>query len=259
MQLSALFSKTHGFSNKTVSNLMKTMNRLILVILTISATMLVTAPSSSAAGFSRPDELVVKSEFVFKNFMADPNMAWFRDNISRAKGIFIVPQMLRGGFIIGGSGGSGVLLARDDKTGQWSYPAFYTIGSVSVGLQIGADASQLIFMIMTDKGLNAMLTTEFKLGGDIAVAAGPVGGSAKVQIADVLAFGLSQGAYGGISVEGAVIAPRYEWNSSYYGRAVTPFDILIKRSVTNPQADPLRAILPLPVLRSRNVQTLGSR
>ncbi len=240
---------------------MKVISRLILVILAVSATMLATAPSSSAAGFSRPDELVVKSEFVFKNFMADPNMAWFRENIGKAKGIFIVPQMLRGGFIIGGSGGSGVLLARDEKTGKWSYPAFYTIGSVSLGFQIGADASELIFMIMTDKGLNAMLSTEFKLGGDIAVAAGPVGGSAKVQIADVLAFGRSQGAYGGISVEGAVIAPRYEWNSSYYGRDVTPYGILIKHSVTNPQAESLRAALPLPAIRirSRNVQTLGSR
>lgn len=238
---------------------MKIISRLILVILASSAIMLTTALSSSAAGFSRPDELVVKSEFVFKNFMADPNMAWFRDNVGKAKGIFIVPQMLRGGFIIGGSGGSGVLLARDDKTGKWSYPAFYTIGSVSLGFQIGADASEIIFMIMTDKGLNAMLSTEFKLGGDIAVAAGPVGGSAKVQIADVLAFGRSQGAYGGISVEGAVIAPRYEWNSSYYGRDVTPYGILIEHSVTNPQADSLRAALPRPVIRSRNVQTLGSR
>lgn len=239
---------------------MKIISRLILVILAVSTTMLATAPSSSAAGFSRPDELVVKSEFVFKNFMADPNMAWFRDNVGKAKGILIIPQMLRGGFIVGGSGGSGVLLARDEKTGKWSYPAFYTIGSISLGFQIGADASELIFMIMTDKGLNAMLTTGFKLGGDIAVAAGPVGGTAKVQIADVLAFGLSQGAYGGISVEGAVVAPRYAWNSSYYGRDVMPYDILIKQSVTNPQAESLRAALPPPVIRirKRNVQTLGS-
>ncbi len=240
---------------------MKIISRLILVILAASAAMSATALSSSAAGFSRPDELVVKSEFVFKNFMTDPNMGWFRDNVGQAKGIFIVPQMLRGGFIIGGAGGSGVLLARDDKTGKWSYPAFYTIGSVSVGFQIGADASELIFMIMTDKGLHAMLTSGFKLGGDIAVAAGPVGGTAKVQITDVLAFGRSQGAYGGISVEGAAIVPRYAWNSSYYGRDVTPDDILIKQSVTNPQAESLRALLPLPVIRdrSRNVQTLGSR
>lgn len=197
-----------------------------------------------AGDFGKPQELVAKGTAVFKSFMQDPNMGWFRDNVHRARGIFIVPQMLRGGFIIGGSGGSGMLVARDSKTNEWSYPAFYTMGSVSLGLQIGADASEIILMIMTRKGLNAMLSTEFKLGGDVSVAAGPAGASAKAQTADVLAFGRSKGLFGGISIEGAVVAPRYEWNESFYHTPASPVDILIKRAVKNPQADALRAILP---------------
>ena len=209
-----------------------------------------------AADASDPQGLVLKSTAVFKSFMADANMTWFHDNAHRARAIFIVPQMLRGGFIVGGSGGSGVLLGRDMNTGQWSYPAFYTMGSVSIGLQIGADASEIILMVMTEKGLNAMLSTEFKLGADVAVAAGPVGASAKAQTADVLAFGRSKGAFGGVSIEGAVISPRDKWNSAYYGSPVGPVDILIRRSVSNPQADQLRSIMPEPA--ATKVKPIGS-
>lgn len=202
------------------------------------------APLYAADDYGKPEELVSKSTAVFKSFMTDPNMEWFRKNVNRAKGVFIVPQMLRGGFFIGGSGGSGALLAQDFKTGKWSYPAFYTMGSVSLGLQIGADASEIILMIMSDKGLDAMLSTEFKLGADAAVAAGPVGATTKAQTADILAFGRSKGAFGGLSIEGAVISPREKWNNQYYGKAVRPVDILVQQSVSNPGADPLRQALP---------------
>lgn len=207
-----------------------------------------------AADFSQPEELILKSEAVFKSFMVDPNMEWFRDNVGKAKGIFIVPQMLRGGLLIGGYGGSGAFLAQDYQTGEWSYPAFYTMGAVSFGLQIGADSSEIILMIMTNKGMEAMLSTEFKFGGDVALAAGPIGASAKAQTADVLAYGRSKGIFTGISVEGAVIKPRYEWNNIYYGKEVRIADIIFNHAVSNPQADNLRSVLPG---RVRNAKPLG--
>ena len=194
--------------------------------------------------FSKPDELVLKSEAVFKSFMADKNLEWFQNNISRAKGVFIVPRMMRGGFFIGGSGGSGALLAQNSETGKWSYPAFYTMGSVSFGVQFGADFSEIILMVMTDKGMDAMLSKEFKLGGDVTLAAGPIGRSAKAQTADILAYGRSKGAFAGLAIDGAVIAPRYEWNNTYYGKEVTLVDILINQTVTNPKAENLRTALP---------------
>ena len=220
------------------------LNRSALMVTLFSVMLFNASISSAGDDYGKPQELVSKGTAVFKSFMQDPNMEWFRNNVHRAKGIFIVPQMLRGGFIIGGSGGSGMLVAQDNKTGDWSYPAFYTMGSVSLGLQIGADASEIILMVMTDKGINAMLSTEFKLGGDVAVAAGPVGASAKAQTVDILAFGRAKGLFGGVSIEGAVVAPRYEWNNNYYKTQANPVDILIKRSVTNPQAEELRSALP---------------
>lgn len=227
---------------------MRKQNRHFQFLIVALLSLVVTASSALAEDFAKPDELVLKGEAVFKSFMADPNMGWFRDNVGNAKGVFIVPQMLRGGFFIGGSGGSGALLARDRKTGKWSYPAFYTMGSVSFGMQIGADTSEIILMVMTDKGMEAMLSTEFKLGGDVSLAAGPVGASAKAQTADILAYGRSKGVFAGIAIDGAVIAPRYEWNNSYYGKEVLLTDILINQTVSNPQADNLRAALPKPMM-----------
>lgn len=198
----------------------------------------------AAEDFSKPEELVTKSTAVLKSFMTDPKMEWFRKNVDKAKGLFIVPQMLKAGFFIGGSGGSGALLAQEVKTKKWSYPAFYTMGSVSFGLQVGAEASEIILMVMTDKGLQALLSNEFKLGVDGSIAAGPVGAGSKAQTADILAYGRSKGAFVGLSLEGAVISPREKWNNEYYGKEVRPVDILVQQSVSNPGADPLRQTLP---------------
>lgn len=201
---------------------------------------------ASAEYYNEPAELVNRGTAVFKGFMVDPNMEWFQRNVNQAKGIFIVPQMLRGGFIVGGSGGDGLLLAQDGLSGKWSYPAFYSMGSVSLGFQIGADASEIILLIMTERGLGAMLSTDYKIGADVSVAAGPMGASAKAQTADILAFGRSQGIFGGVSIEGAAISPLHDWNRRYYGKPVQVFDIINAQTATNPQADPLRQIMPKP-------------
>lgn len=225
--------------------MLKSNKNILLFTVVCMALSFFAVQSFAEEDFSKPDELVLKSEAVFKSFKSDPQMDWFRENVANAKGIFIVPRMLRGGFFIGGSGGSGALLAKSEKTGQWSYPAFYTMGSVSFGLQIGADSSEILLLVMTDKGINAMLSSEFKLGGDVSMAAGPVGANAKAQTADILAYGRSKGAYVGISVEGAVVAPRYKWNDTYYNKeGVSLVDILINQTESNPQADNLRAAMP---------------
>jgi lipid-binding SYLF domain-containing protein len=174
-------------------------------------------------------------------FAADPDMQWFRNNVGKAKGILIVPVSVKGGFIIGGSGGVGVFLARGEAN-DWSYPAFYQLASVTFGLQAGGDVSEIVMLVMSEKGRNALLTREFKLGGDVSVAAGPVGAGAKAQTADVLAFSRTKaGVYGGLNVEGSVVNPKDDWNNLYYGQTVTPSQILVSRAVTNPKAEPLRA------------------
>jgi lipid-binding SYLF domain-containing protein len=184
--------------------------------------------------------LVENANASAKRFSADPDMAWFREHLDDAEGLLIIPTSIKGGFIIGGSGGSGVMLARRPDI-EWSYPAFYTMGSVTFGLQIGGEVQEIVLVIMSKAGRDAMLTNEFKLGADISVAAGPVGAGAKVQTADVLAFSRTKGGlYGGLNLEGAVIATREAWNRAYYGEDVRAIDILVTGTASNPGADALR-------------------
>ena len=149
--------------------------------------------------------------------------------------------MLKGGFIIGGTGGTGVLVVRDEKTNDWSQPAFYTIGSVTLGLQIGGEASQLIVMAMSQKAIDSLLSSSFKFGGDASAAIGPVGAGAKENItADFISFAKSKGLYAGINLEGAVVNVRDSLNEAYYGKKVAPVDIIINKDVFNVGSDELR-------------------
>ena len=200
-------------------------------------------PVSAQQSIDRLQELVNESHTSLQNFASDPNMGWFRSHIKSAKAVFMVPRMVRAGFIFGGSGGSGILLARDDSTGSWSDPSFYTIGSVSWGLQVGVEAAEVMLMIMTNNGLDSMLSTKFQLGADASVAAGPVGAGAQAATVDILAFSRTKGLFGGLTIEGAVITSRDKWNSIYYGQSVRPVDILIRREVGNVNATALRRTL----------------
>jgi len=198
------------------------------------------AAPAAAASRGEQQETVDRALRTIRNFAADPDMTWFRDNIGRARGVLIVPRSVKAGFILGGSGGGGVLLARSPRSGHWSYPGFYRMGSITFGLQIGGEVSEMVLMVMTQRGINAFLSTEFKIGGDISVAVGPVGAGAKAQTADIIAFARTKGAYGGINIEGSAITIYRSANNAYYGRPVSAVDILIRRTVRNRGADALR-------------------
>ena len=192
-------------------------------------------------------QLVDKARLAMEEFVADPVLGGFRDLVRKAKAVFIAPGVLRAAFIIGASGGSGVLLARDEKTGQWTDPAFYTMGSVSFGLQAGGDSSDVVLLILSQRGLTALLASTIKLGVDASMAAGPMGtglaGSTAGLSADIVSYSRARGLYGGMSVDGAVVAVRSGLNSAYYGQTVTPTNILIRRGVTNPESRGLIEVL----------------
>ena len=191
--------------------------------------------------------LVERSTTTLENFVTDSNMTWFRDHIKEAKGVFIIPRMWKGAFFFGGEGGTGVFLIKNDKTGEWSDPAFYTMGTASVGFQFGVQASEIVMLAMSRRGVESMLSNTFKLGADVSVAAGPVGagveGATAALSADMVTFARAKGLFGGISLEGAVIAVRDEENRHYYGKDARPTDILLMGKVSNPQSAGLRAAL----------------
>ena len=210
---------------------------LVAALLVFSST----SATASAKEAASAQETVDSAAATVANFTADPDMGWFRDNVKNAKGVLIVPSLVKAGFVFGGSGGTGVLLGRNEKSGRWSYPAFFTMGSATFGFAAGVEKSEVILMIMTNKGMDSMLSTSFKLGGDVSVAVGPVGAGAKAQTADVIAFSRAKGIYGGINLEGAVISTRDALNSAYYGKPVRTVDIVVKHSVQNKKADGLVA------------------
>jgi lipid-binding SYLF domain-containing protein len=195
-------------------------------------------PGTAAA---EQQSLVDKAKITLADFDSSGDMSSFRDLLKKAKGVLISPEILKGAFFVGGSGGSGVLMVRNSTTGGWSQPAFYTIGAASFGLQVGGQASEVILLAMTDRGVTAMLSSSVKLGGDVGIAAGPVGTGASAATAnvsaDILSFARSKGLFAGISLDGAVVKVRNEWNQSYYNNPqVTPTDILVKGTATNPHS-----------------------
>jgi lipid-binding SYLF domain-containing protein len=212
---------------------------LIRLSLILSVGWILVAVPALADDKAKAQGVVDKMTESFNHLSADPNMGWFRDNLKNAQAVMILRQF-RAGFIIGGSGGSGVMLSHDAQ-GKWSHPAFYGMGSGSIGFQIGAEGSEVALLIMTQKGRDALLSTDVKLGGDISVAAGPVGAGAKAATTDVLSFSRSKGIYGGVSLEGMVIGPRSSLNQAYYDQGVSPLDILVNHKVQNPGANDLVA------------------
>lgn len=170
-----------------------------------------------------------------------------RNLLRNAKGVMICPRIFKAGFFIGGEGGSCVLLARAGN-GTWSYPAFYTIGSASFGFQFGIEDNQLFMLIMTERGLNAVLDSQIKLGANAGIAIATLGagiqGSTTAAVgADIVAFAASRGLFGGIALEGSVMSADTEWNRAYYGQSFASRQLVMQMQGSNPGADPLRGLL----------------
>jgi len=184
--------------------------------------------------------LVDQATTTLNNFMRDPEMKWLQQNIGRAKAVLISPEIVKAGFIVGGSGGRALLVAKNG--GKWVGPAFYTLATASIGFQAGVAASEMVTLVMTDKGMNSLMASSFKFGGDASVAAGPVGAGAKSDVtADLIAFSRSKGVYGGLNLDGTVVSSNSDWDKAYYGKAVLPPDIVMKNAASNKGADKLLA------------------
>jgi len=197
--------------------------------------------SGTAMAQTEQERLVSDADRTLSNFVNDPQMTWLHDNFGRAKGVLIAPKIVKAGFILGGSGGRAVLIARDPK-GRWVGPAFYTLATASVGFQAGVSVSEDVTLVMTDKGMRSLLATSVKIGGDVSIAAGPIGAGAKADVVtDLVTFSRAKGIYGGINLDGSALTVSDEWNQAYYKKPVQPSDTLVSAGAHNKQADKLLA------------------
>ena len=218
----------------------------------IAATVLALAAALAAANpgaaATKSEQLVEEARLSLERMIGTKDMDEFRAQLSRARGVLIIPELVKGGFILGAEGGSGVFLVRG-ADGTWSPPAFYTLGAGSFGLQIGIQVSEVVFTVMSDGAIEAFLDSEFKLGGDLSLAMGPIGAGIEASTTtnlsgDIFAFSRAAGLFGGGALEGAKIFTRDTLNAEYYGNPAPVRDIVVHRRYFNPQADALRKTLP---------------
>ncbi len=208
---------------------------IIIASLSLFLSALFVVEDAHAGKREKAERLVVGAAETADYFAADSAFEALWSLSGDAKAMVIIPTSIRAGFIFGGAAGNAVMLARNDD-GAWAQPTFMTIGAFSFGLQAGGEASEVILLVMTNRGMEQLLSTSAKLGADLTVAAGPIGAGAKAQTTDILAFSRSRGLYGGVSLEGAILKVRHNWNEAYYGQDVSPVDVIYREKVYNPQS-----------------------
>jgi len=219
------------------------MKRVLLA--TAMAAMTVLSPVAAFADSSQ--HLVDSATLSLEDMMGGTEGTQAQDFLRKARAVVVCPNVFRAGFIIGGEGGGCVMLARD-ASGGWSDPAFYNMGSGSFGFQAGVQSAEVMMIIMTQGGLNALLNSQFKFGADagltVATLGAGVNGSMSTALnADIISFSKSEGLYGGVSLQGSVFSSDTGADANYYGTAYDARQIVVDMQGANPGASPLRETL----------------
>ncbi len=214
----------------------------------LAAVLLATGLARPVLAASTAEELVEESRFSIERMLVDDELPELKGYVARARGLLIIPQLVKGGFFVGAEAGSGVFMVRGGD-GTWSAPAFYTLAAASIGLQIGGQVSEVVFTVMNEGAVEALLRSGVKLGGDLSITIGAIGKGLEASTttnlsADVFAFSKAVGAFGGGALEGAKLFAREKLNEAYYGPGATPRAIMIERSFFNQQAEKLRKAAP---------------
>lgn len=188
-----------------------------LIVVTLSLATLSAQSSDEARRIA--DSIVVLDEIMAAGDKAVPTSI-----LEKAAGVAVFPSLLKGGFVVGGQRGRGILSVRDKKTGGWSAPAFLTITGGSIGAQIGGQAIDLILIVNNERGLEQLVKNQFKLGAEAGVAAGPVGREAAaatdIQMrAQILSYSRARGLFAGVTLNGATIRQDRDANERFYGTA----------------------------------------
>jgi len=209
-----------------------------LLMLNLFLGMTISASTSYASELrlaSRIDECVE----VLEEMMSIPERTIPAKLLRNCKAIAIFPSVVKAGFVIGGRGGKGVVVARNEDTGEWGAPSFYIISGGSIGFQIGVQVIDLVLIIPQRRVLRSLVQDRFTLGADAAVAAGPVGRDAEFSTdillkGTVLTYSRAKGLFVGVALKGSILEPDYEANKSFYGRHITPERILLSGEIKPP-------------------------
>jgi lipid-binding SYLF domain-containing protein len=217
-----------------------------LIIATIVATTMAMTPLVAAD--NEPVQRLDAAAAVLSDVMATPDKGIPQELLQKAHCIVIVPDLKTAAFVFGGKYGKGYLSCRRADGDGWSAPATVRIEGGSVGFQIGGSSTDLIMLVMTERGSQKLLESKFTLGAEGSVAAGPVGRTATAQTdvqmhADILSWSRSQGLFAGIALQGATLRQDLDDNTVLYGKPLENREIVTKDVVAPPAAAALIALL----------------
>lgn len=198
------------------------MKKLLLFVLVVSLCSFTFAAEDTKD--SKAADRVQAAADVLNEIQSAPDSGIPEEILGRAECVAVVPSMLKGGFIVGGKYGRGLASCRTPK--GWTSPAFFTVKGGSFGFQIGGQAVDLVMLIMNQNGMQHLLASQFALGADASVAAGPVGRHAEGNTdwkmrAEVLTYSRARGIFAGVSLNGAVMKQDKDSTREFYGHMVT--------------------------------------
>jgi lipid-binding SYLF domain-containing protein len=199
----------------------------------IAAALFAVIAGGAARAASEQQNLVEKARITLDDLRRDKEFGNARDLIKRARGVMVVPALIKGGLFIGAEGGDALLLSRG-QDGTWSDPCFYTLASASFGLQIGLEEAEVVLIVLSDRAFSAFMNDEFKFGAQAGLAIVTLGSTAEAATtshfnADIVVWSSATGLYGGLTLNGSLIKPHTSYNEAYYGQAENPADILMQR------------------------------
>lgn len=200
----------------------------------VVCTMLVLATFTWAADKAKDEETLRNANTVLQA-MLDANTVPL-DLLAKTKCVLVLPGVKKFGFGVGGSGGRGPLLCRTGKGGTWSGPVMYTIGGVSAGFQVGGSSTDFVLLVMSQKGLDALMNGKMKLGNEATATAGPSGATSADVGSDILTYGRAKGLFAGVSLGGASLEADKDANQRLYGKEVSASDIAVKNTVPTPES-----------------------
>lgn len=210
------------------------MRKLVILALSVGLFTIVLSAKEENKAVKR----VEGAATVLDEIQAAPDKGMPEEVLGSAECVAVVPSLLKGGFVFGGRYGKGVASCRTPK--GWSAPAFFTIEGGSFGLQVGGEAVDLVMLVMNNDGMQSLLSSKFKLGGDASAAAGPVGRHASADTdwrmkAQVLTYSRARGAFAGLELAGALIAQDKDSTREFYGRMV-PFKTSLEGNIDAPNS-----------------------
>ena len=216
------------------------MKRCLAVPMLMGFALLATAPKLEAQSNAKEEDRLYNSALVVKEAMGMKSRIP-QKVLDNAKCVIVIPSVIKGAVGFGGSYGRGAMSCRggEDFNGPWTYPTMMALEGGSAGLQIGAQATDFVLMVMDERGASAILSGKFKIGGDAAASAGPLGRDSQANLdiymrTTILSYSRSRGLFAGVSLEGSTLRPDNKANEKLYGKKLNARNIVLENAVPPP-------------------------